>query len=455
MRSNSREEIVERFDALSAALDAVLELDFAALTTPERLALLQRCETVRRRLPAVEHPLINQLATQTDAAELGGKPHWALADRLGITRGEAKRRIDEAAELGPRCTLQGQPLAPVLPATAAAQRTGHLGAGHVRVIRDFFNQLPDDIDVETRGRAEADLAAVGANHRPDELAKLATRLFDRLVPDGLFSDVERAKRRTLLLGHQDRDGMSSITGWLTPEARATLDAVLARWAAPGICNPGDETPCVGGTPSQAAIDNDTRSAGQRSHDALNALGRAMLASGDLGQHNGLPASIIVSVSLADLESGTGKAHTGGGSWLPMSDVLRLAGHAHHWLRIFDGAKELALFHTKRIASPAQRIVLYARDRGCTHPRCTVPAALTEVHHNEPFAKCRQTDIHDLTLKCHPHHEIITSGGWHTRTRGDGTIETIPPPHLDYGQPRINHYHHPERLLRESEDDDGP
>ncbi|TXI51898.1 MAG: HNH endonuclease, partial [Mycolicibacter arupensis] len=34
-------------------------------------------------------------------------------------------------------------------------------------------------------------------------------------------------------------------------------------------------------------------------------------------------------------------------------------------------------------------------------------------------------------------------------------QTLPPPHLDHGQPRTNHYHHPEKLLRESEDDDGP
>jgi hypothetical protein len=87
----------------------------------------------------------------------------------------------------------------------------------------------------------------------------------------------------------------------------------------------------------------------------------MLASGHLGHHNGLPASIVVSVSLAELESGTGNAHTGG-SWLPIKDVIRLASHAHHYLRIYDGAKELALYHTKRLASPGQRIVLYARDR---------------------------------------------------------------------------------------------
>ena len=87
-------------------------------------------------------------------------------------------------------------------------------------------------------------------------------------------------------------------------------------------------PCVSGTPSQAAIQGDTRSAGQRNHDALLAAARALLASGELGQHNGLPASIIVTTTLQELEAGAGKALTGGGTLLPMSDVIRLAGHAH-------------------------------------------------------------------------------------------------------------------------------
>ncbi|ORA33870.1 hypothetical protein BST20_21190, partial [Mycobacterium branderi] len=64
MRSSSREEIVEAFDALEADLKRALDLSFEVLTTPECLAMLERCETIRRRLPAVEHPLINQLAEQ-------------------------------------------------------------------------------------------------------------------------------------------------------------------------------------------------------------------------------------------------------------------------------------------------------------------------------------------------------------------------------------------------------
>jgi hypothetical protein len=47
----------------------------------------------------------------------------------------------------------------------------------------------------------------------------------------------------------------------------------------------------------------------------------------------------------------------------MSDVIRLASQAHHYLAIFDKGRALALYHTKRLASPAQRIVLYAK--GCS------------------------------------------------------------------------------------------
>jgi hypothetical protein len=44
--------------------------------------------------------LINQLDAQAGRAELGGTLRCALADRLCITKAEAGRRIDDAADLG-------------------------------------------------------------------------------------------------------------------------------------------------------------------------------------------------------------------------------------------------------------------------------------------------------------------------------------------------------------------
>ncbi|MEB3071129.1 HNH endonuclease signature motif containing protein [[Mycobacterium] vasticus] len=454
-----RDEVVEVFDALAADLDRAQNLDFDVLTSREALALLQRCEVLRRRLSAVEHPMVNQIAT-ADPGEIGGKPRWVLADTLHITRGDAARRIADAEQLGPRRSLTGEPLEPVLPEVAEAQRDGRIGASHVAVIRSFFDYLPADIDPGTLTHAEKHLTELAGRCRPDELAKLAQRLADHLHPDGDEPDEraeqQRAKRRGVIFGPQDRDGMSPISGFLDPQARATLDAALAPLSAPGMCNPDDLAPCTSGTPTQAQIDADTRTEAQRKHDALTAMGRALLASGDLGQHNGLPATIVVSVDLAELEAATGKAPTGGGTWLPMGDVISMATHAHHYLRIHHKGKEIALVHSKRLASPGQRLVLYAKERGCSHPGCTVPAYLCEVHHDTDYATTNITDIGGLSLRCGPHHQLLTNNGWKTRKRADGTTETLAPPHLDRGQRRTNTYHHPEKLLRDSEtgDEDG-
>jgi hypothetical protein len=411
--------------------------------------MLARCETFRRRLPALEHPLINQISGQADATELGGKLPSALAERLRITRAEASRRIGEAAELGDRKAITGEPLPPLLTATAAAQRDGRIGSAHVAVIRGFVHRLPDLVELETRVRAEAQLAGLGAQHRPDELSRLADKLTDCLNPDGNFTDDDRARRRGVTIGKQGIDGMSPITGYLTPEARATLDAVLAKLAAPGMCNPFDQQPVVDGTPSQDAIDGDTRSCAQRNHDALNAAGRALLACGGVGQHNGLPATIVVTTTLRELEAKAGSGITGGGALLPMSDVIRLASHAHHYLCIFDKGKAIALYHTKRLASPGQRIVLYAKDRGCSHPGCDVAGYWCEAHHCTPYAQCHTTDVNDLTFGCGGHHPLAEQG-WTTRKNQRGDTEWIPPPHLDHGRPRTNTFHHPEKLLREDD-----
>ena len=440
------------FDALDADLDRACALSLDALTARQQLAILGRCEKLRRRLPAIEHPLINTLARQAPCEELGGTVTHAITESTLISRAEAARRVKEARDLGPRHGLTGAPVPPMLAATAAAQRDGTLGAGQVAVIRRFYHQLPAWVDVAARGIAEAQLAEFGTQVGPEVLADLARGLADRLNPDGTYRDEDRARRRGLMLGNQQADGMSQLRALLTPEARATLEAVLAKLAAPGMCNPLDDTPCVDGAPTQDAIEHDPRSASQRNHDGLLAALRAMLASGKLGQHNGLPATIIVTTTLAELEAAAGRGLTGGGTLLPMSDVLRLARHAHHYLAIFDKGKALALYHTKRLASPGQRIMLYAKDRGCTSPGCTLPGYYCEVHHVTDWATCHTTNADQLTFACGPHHRLLKPRGWTTKKSANGDTQWIPPPGLDRGQPRTNTFHHPEKLLRDGDDD---
>ena len=276
-----------------------------------------------------------------------------------------------------------------------------------------------------------------------------------LDPDGRGSDSDRARRRGLTIGLQDIDGMSPIRGWLNPELRAGLDAVLAKWAAPGMCDPDDQTAVVEGEPAAEPAESDTRSTAQRNHDALNAMVRSVLSSGELGSHRGLPVTIVANVELKDLQAKAGVAKTGGGALLPVRDLIRMARHAYHYLAIFDDAKKCDLYRgaSTRLATKEQCLVLHALDRGCTHPGCDVPGYLSEVHHVEGWATNRRTDIDDLTFACGVHHDLVTNHGWSTRKLANGDTEWIPPRDLDTGRPRTNWFHHPEKLRGRGEADD--
>jgi hypothetical protein len=461
----------EAYDALEAACQAVFDESYDALSDAELVRVMARRERIMRQLAADEHRLIARLTT-THPSALGARSHNdVLATLLRVSKRDAGRRLATAADLGPRHTLGGEILEPNWVHTAAAHARGDIGADHIKVIGEFFEHLPRWIDPQTVAQAEANLADVARRHTPEELREAADMLLALLDPDGEMptDDEDRARKRGIYLGKQQADGMSEIRGWLDPQARATLEAVFASWAVPGKCNPADEHPDTD-TPDEApadegaavetpdvgtAAERDTRTLAQRRHDALTAMGRAMLASGQLGQHHGLPATIVVTTTLDALEKGAGVATTAGGTRLPMSDVIRLASHAYHYLTVFDRHSEVPLYlgRTRRTASPGQWVVLYARDRGCTRPGCTAWGYDCQAHHaRQDWARGGQTDITDLTLACHGDHRRITEQGWQTRVRADGRTEWIPPPILDTGQGRVNNYHHPERYLVDSDED---
>ena len=441
--------IAEAFAQLDAAVEAVGAVDWDALPAREMLDALDRLEGARRRTIACSYDVVAAVARR-DETELGGIRHKVIADVLRISLAEAGRRLRDAAQLQPRTTLTGQQVAPELPATAKVWDAGLLDGEHLRTIQTFIRDLPEHLPLGEVEKAEAFLAEKATELRPDQLRKVADQLAVRLNPDGKFSDQERALRRGFIwCGGQRPDGMSVGKLIASAQLRAELDAWFAKFAAPGMCNPDDQSPTVAGEPSQDVIDRDARGHSQRQHDALSALVRGRLGDPALGKHNGLPVTIIATATLDQLQAGTGHAVTAGGTLLSMADVIRMASHAYHYLAIFDSHTECALYlgRTRRIASADQRIVLHAKDRGCTAPGCNVPGYLCEAHHVDEWADGGLTNIDRLTFACGPHHRLIKPGGWRTRKRTDGTTEWIPPPQLPLPG-GTNDYHHPERLLGE-------
>ncbi|MCX2933855.1 HNH endonuclease signature motif containing protein [Mycobacterium sp. CVI_P3] len=438
-------------DAVLEALDDVVErlaaVDLDVLSPPERFVVLERLETARRRQVAVAHRVVARLE------QFEGCPPVpiTLADVLRISPREAKRRIRDAEQLAPRATLTGESLPPLLPETATAWQAGLLDGEHLSVIQKFFRDLPEHVGLLEVEKAERSLAEHAVNLRPDQLEKLADRLALHLNPDGKFSDEDRARKRGFLwCGGQRVDGMSVGRLIADPELRSYLDAWFAKFAAPGVCNPADESPTT--APSDEVAERDLRSHGQRQHDALTALVRGQLGDPKLGKHNGLPVTVIVSATLQELQNKTGHAVTAGGTLLPIPDVIRMATHAYHFLALFDGVngQPLWLGRTKRIATADQRIMLHNKDRGCTRPGCDAPGFRCEVHHVDEWVDGGLTNIDKLTLACPSDHKLLDQG-WKTRKLANGDTEWIPPPQLPLAS-GTNDFHHPERLLGTEGDD---
>jgi hypothetical protein len=156
--------------ALRAAYDELAALPIDALTKSELVGVLDDLETLSCQLPTQSHRMLARLQGESTAKELGAKS-WkdVLAVRWRISPTEAARRLAEAAELGPRRTLTGEPLDPVLACTALAQGHGLINGEHVTVVRETMNNIPPTVDVLTRGQIEADLARTAIGVGPQEL----------------------------------------------------------------------------------------------------------------------------------------------------------------------------------------------------------------------------------------------------------------------------------------------
>ncbi|WKG06189.1 HNH endonuclease signature motif containing protein [Mycolicibacterium sp. HK-90] len=209
---------------------------------------------------------------------------------------------------------------------------------------------------------------------------------------------------------------------------------------------------------EAAASRDTRTQAQRNHDALKAVLREVLMSKRLGQHGGLPVTVVVSTTLAELEAGAGIAVTGSGIRMPMTDLIRLASHSFHYLVVYKHhtAEPLYMARTKRLATRAQRLLLYDRDRGCTRPGCTVAADECQVHHAEAdWQHGGQTDAPGLALSCGPDNRLVGLGWTTSVDPATGRVHWHPPPLMNTGQDTTNHHFHPEELLvAPDEADDG-
>ncbi|MFZ1176281.1 MAG: 13E12 repeat family protein [Mycobacterium sp.] len=443
----ARERISAALDAIDAAHDVLRDTSSDVVGNDFRVAVAERLETQDRTNRGFMYRFFAEIAEPPDGSECIPAVREMLCARLRITPREIIRRFKLAARIRPRRSLTGPPVQPELPELAAAVEAGAVGDDHIRAVCQAVDVLPACVSPTDVAEAERTLVQHATKLDAGVVTKLGQRIADYLNPDGLFTDDDRARRRGLRLGPQGPDGMSRLHGCLDPEARAYFEAIEA------AVRPGRHQPDGADKDPEA---RDERTPAQRCHDALKLGLEAAIASGELGVHRGHPVTVIATTTLSELNQAAHAvvdpsipmptpAHTGGGSRLPMPDLIRMATKAIHYLAVFDDhtSRPLYLGRQKRIATADQRLICYARDRGCTRPNCLEPGYRCEVHHSPDWARGGRTDADKLFFACGCDHGGASRGEWHTVVTDSGRLGWT----KGSGPAEINHAHHPDELLR--------
>jgi hypothetical protein len=410
---------------LPAAVAELAGCSLSTLVDEELLAVVRATERARRQLEALDATLIAEL----DARNLPGRlvlrgPAQLLSGLLNLSPAESSARVRQARELGPRTTLTGDRLPPLLPATAAARTEGAITAKHAEVIIQTMTRLRTaHLPVPDQADAEVFLVEQAQTFNTTILAGIARQLIETLDPDGRLADEQAQQRRRFLACVPTGDGMHRLTAHLDPETAALATTVLHALAAP--------------KPSTAG-DRDERSAGQRLHHAFRSVLKLALRAGELPTSGGIPATVLITMTAEQFETGTGLARTSYGQKLSVDQALRLADQAAiGWIVHSSTGGILNYGTTRRTATDKQTLALIACDQGCAFPGCADPPEWTEKHHITPWRHGGATDLDNLCLLCDYHHDRIDTGGW-TITMLDGVPWFVPPVWLDAEQrPRRN------------------
>ncbi|MEE4025381.1 DUF222 domain-containing protein [Gordonia sp. PKS22-38] len=452
-------EVEALYQQLHAVLDQIRAVDTTPTSADAIMKVAEEHERAYRRMSGIGHRRVLDVSDRGLVGELGYRGLLDLMlHRLRIP--DARRRMNHMRFVAEMYSLQGELMEPRYAHLADAIADGDAAPAHVDVVIETIRKIPSSVPADVQNAAEALMSDFARTLTPKQLTAAGVHLLERIDPDGsLVDDADRKKRRQMSLGNQDSQSMSELDAVLSPKARAMLEVLFAAWAAPGMNNPDDEN-SPSGVESDADIEKlkeaakrDRRTPAQCRHDAFEAMLKAVLDGGVLGKsHRGLPPHLVVKIDESELRERAGVGTTATGSHLPIKDVLEIAAEAQWHLAVFKDhtAQPLYLGTSKRLASRAQRLALFAQPGGggCSTPGCSQPIAHAEIHHAEKdWAQGGRTNIDETAPACPRHNRMVgpNPGQWTTRIIREGPdagragwslnpVSGPPPP------PRVNRIH---------------
>jgi hypothetical protein len=360
-----------------------------------------------------------------------------LAKQCGWSQGEAKAKLVLARQL------------PELPAVEAALASGKLSETKAKVIaretHAAAEHLPEGDD-RTAGElfepcAESIIAyAKVASVR--ELAHVMAAFRDSLDPDGGLGEWNRKMALRRLSASRTLDGMVRGDMLLDPECGETFLGTLGQLEH--LLYEQDQLdPTSTRTPEQRRVDALGLMA-SLARGALDDLPGATDSDADdpkaaalrMCRQRGWDATVTVDID--KVRGGCAHpGHYGSGEPITTATAQRLLCDAAIRFVLVGEGHPLYLGRKKRLATLEQIVGLITRDgTTCAIPDCPLDVRFCQAHHVEEWNDFGPTDIDNLVLLCHRHHQMVHEGRWRIEMRDgfphffrpDGTlIEPRPPP----------------------------
>ena len=291
-----------------------------------------------------------------------------------------------------------------LPVTRKAFEKGEISYGHTRIITAAARRV----------RVDEKYLVSKAKTQPVDVFSRAARQHEQQQSDddGVSRLEAQKKMRRAWLGTDWADGMTvlharfdPITGARVKNALSTMTNEMWR----------EENPKDRPTTEQRLADAVARLLCDPSQSSIRKSGRSQKGT-----------VLFVTVNYDVVTRQLRNAELVDGTPLPVETVRDLACGAEIVPAFFDTrGQPLWVGRSQRIATRAQRMALFARDRGCVG--CNADPSWCQAHHIVPWQAGGPTDINNLCLLCSNCHHQIHDDGWQIRQTPGGKHIMLPPP----------------------------
>jgi hypothetical protein len=398
--------------------------DPAALSAGELCCELGGLEAARRRLDARYLAVLGEYDHRGVYAAAGAvSAATELAYRHGRDSRDLRRDVTVAKKLRRLAVM------------AAAVAAGEVTFAHAEVLCRALT-----VKTETAmDRDEARLVAMARRLGVDDYRKALRHWKAHADPDGT-EDPNVGLRRELHLS-ESLDGDFFGTMRFDPELGGTVKAALDELHRHGDNGTAEEAPAP---------------VAQRRAEALAELcrrGGAVTADGE--PHRRTRPQLVVTIDHDNLIDQLGLGELAGGGTISTTAVRRLACDADIITAVFGTDSELLdLGRRARLVSPAQRLALVMRDRGCVFPNCDRPPDWCDAHHIDHWLDQGPTDLDNLCLLCSKHHHLVHEDDWALQRSVEGELIFTVPGGLTL-PPRAHRPGHPDPFLTTETDTEPP